>query len=120
MLLNNYQVMVEDGSYLLEKDNKFILYEVENGKTCDYINSLEVTRIKNNKYIPYKYELIKVNSYNPNEETIQNDIQINGVFVYVPSKKYINIASKSGKKFLDKDEFAQLNLVKKMTNILQL
>lgn len=98
MLLNNYQIMVENGAYLLEKNEKFILYEVKNGTISDNINSLEITRIKNNKYIPYKYELIKVNSYNPNEETIQNDIQINGVFVYVPSKKYINIASKSGKK----------------------
>ena len=96
MLLKDYQALVENGSYLSEENNKFVLHEVNNNKTNEYLSEFNVCRISRNKYIPYKHELFRVNSYNPLEEKVENEVNINGVYVYVPPKKTINLITEDG------------------------
>lgn len=96
MLLKDYIVAVENGSYLVEEGKKFTLHEVKNGKTSEYLKKYNGNRINLQNYVPIRHELIRVNHYNPSKWYIQNDVNINGVYVYVPPKITINYDDGNG------------------------
>lgn len=96
MSSNRLQRILEPGSYLEEKENSFILHET-GLISSSYFEDMNLSKITEDvEVIDFKYELIRVNCYNPELKQIEHDANVMGISIYVPPKYYIGVQNELG------------------------